>query len=357
MSDYTQITDFSDKDGRTTGDPEKIILGADFDGEFSAIQSAVSTKYDSGDIASAAQATAGLLDTVLMTPLQVDNVLSQNSAVVKSALSLADPAADRIFFWDDGAAAGSEAAWLTVGDGLEISATTLQLPASLAGAGLSLTAGVLAVDLTEAALATPAGADKILFADAGSADALSYATWTNMQADISITESQVSDLGTYLSSGDTAASLTITSLATSSITETLTSGITVASVVESQDGILITDNGNVEVMNWNDGGVHVETFAADDEIDDTMYSLYMLLTGGTGKTMTFNSATNAAHTGAVVLLGTRDTATLTLAVSGTSKFTSTLEQGGTTSRSIVAGGTAMAIHVGSDEWMLVGDIS
>ncbi len=51
-------------------------------------------------------------------------------------------------------------------------------------------------------------------------------------------------------------------------------------------------------MAWNNGGVHIETFTASDEIDDTMYGLFMLLTGTTGRTMTFNSATNAAHTGA-----------------------------------------------------------
>lgn len=46
MSNYTQTTDFSAKDALTAGDPNKIILGADFDTEFGAIQTAVASKLD-----------------------------------------------------------------------------------------------------------------------------------------------------------------------------------------------------------------------------------------------------------------------------------------------------------------------
>ncbi len=56
MSDYTPVTDFSAKDSLSTGDPEKVITGADWDGETAAIQTAIATKYDSGDLTS--QATA-----------------------------------------------------------------------------------------------------------------------------------------------------------------------------------------------------------------------------------------------------------------------------------------------------------
>ncbi len=46
MSDYSQITDFSDKDALTTGDPEKVISGADMDGELAAISTAIASKID-----------------------------------------------------------------------------------------------------------------------------------------------------------------------------------------------------------------------------------------------------------------------------------------------------------------------
>ena len=46
MSNYTQVTNFTAKDNLTTGDPEKAISGADVDGEFSLISTAIATKFD-----------------------------------------------------------------------------------------------------------------------------------------------------------------------------------------------------------------------------------------------------------------------------------------------------------------------
>ena len=56
MSDYTQITDFSVKDGLDSGNSEKLILGADFDAELSAIAAAILSKFDSSNIASQGEA-------------------------------------------------------------------------------------------------------------------------------------------------------------------------------------------------------------------------------------------------------------------------------------------------------------
>lgn len=55
MSDYSQTTDFSAKDSLTTGDPEKVILGADVDVELSAISTAIASKLN----------TSGLLTAIL----------------------------------------------------------------------------------------------------------------------------------------------------------------------------------------------------------------------------------------------------------------------------------------------------
>ena len=46
MSNYTQTTDFSAKDALASGDPNKVILGADLDTEFGALQTAVASKLD-----------------------------------------------------------------------------------------------------------------------------------------------------------------------------------------------------------------------------------------------------------------------------------------------------------------------
>lgn len=49
MSNYAQLTNFTAKDALTTGDPSKIVKGADIDAELSAISTAIATKYDSSN--------------------------------------------------------------------------------------------------------------------------------------------------------------------------------------------------------------------------------------------------------------------------------------------------------------------
>lgn len=46
MSNYTQQTDFSAKDNLSSGDPNKRISGAEWDAEYSAISTAISSKVD-----------------------------------------------------------------------------------------------------------------------------------------------------------------------------------------------------------------------------------------------------------------------------------------------------------------------
>jgi hypothetical protein len=47
MANYTRVENFTVKDSLDTGDPEKIITGADVDSEFNAIATAIGTKQDS----------------------------------------------------------------------------------------------------------------------------------------------------------------------------------------------------------------------------------------------------------------------------------------------------------------------
>lgn len=76
MSDYTQINDYSAKDALTTGDPDKLILGADIDNELAAIATAITSKYDSSDLSTQAQAEAGTNNTSVMTPLRVAQAIA-----------------------------------------------------------------------------------------------------------------------------------------------------------------------------------------------------------------------------------------------------------------------------------------
>lgn len=46
MSNYTKATQFAPKDNLPQGDPNKIVLGAEIDAEFDAIEVAVNTKID-----------------------------------------------------------------------------------------------------------------------------------------------------------------------------------------------------------------------------------------------------------------------------------------------------------------------
>lgn len=61
MSNYTQITNFTAKDSLTTGDPNKKIVGAQFDAEFSAIASAITSKQDSGSSITESSITDGTI--------------------------------------------------------------------------------------------------------------------------------------------------------------------------------------------------------------------------------------------------------------------------------------------------------
>lgn len=75
MADYSQTTFFAPKDALITGDSNKLIRGSEVDPELLAISTAIATKYDSSDLSSNAQATAGTDNTTLMTPLRVSEAI------------------------------------------------------------------------------------------------------------------------------------------------------------------------------------------------------------------------------------------------------------------------------------------
>lgn len=179
MSDYSITTDFSVKDGLTTGDPEKIILGADFDVEFNAISTAITSKYDSTDIATQAQAEAETLDTVLMTPLKVANWADANDGLVGDLQAISGTAADGLFGWDQSGTAG---ALFTMGTGLAFNGTTVEIS-----------------HLGFEDLADP-GADRILFWDDAAPNALA---WLSLGNGLSISTTTLSWSASGISGHDT----------------------------------------------------------------------------------------------------------------------------------------------------------
>ena len=160
MSDYTQITDFSVKDGLSTGDPEKIILGSDIDDELGAIQTAIGTKYDSSDIASSAEAQAETSNAKLITPLRLANWADANGGFVGDIQAMSDPNADNLLGWDD---SGGTVVGYNPTNGLTTSGTALIIDPNAAGTGLSYSVGVFSVDYaTEATMTTGTATDEAI---------------------------------------------------------------------------------------------------------------------------------------------------------------------------------------------------
>ncbi|NRA49253.1 MAG: hypothetical protein HRU12_08970 [Phaeodactylibacter sp.] len=65
MADYNPTTDFSVKDGLPQGNPEKAILGSDFDDEFDNISTAVNSKANSANPTFTGTATFATIDTTV----------------------------------------------------------------------------------------------------------------------------------------------------------------------------------------------------------------------------------------------------------------------------------------------------
>ena len=158
MTDYTRqlsggSTHFGDKDELSSGDPEKVIVGTQFDTEFNAIVTHSATKYDVTDLASAAQAADGLLNTVLMTPLRTENWAdtwkAENAGIIGDLHALADPGADSVLAWNDTTNAGVA---LTMSAAFEIDTGAFELADAVAGDGIDIAAQVLSLtDITAGA--------------------------------------------------------------------------------------------------------------------------------------------------------------------------------------------------------------
>jgi hypothetical protein len=58
MANYTKTTNFTAKDALTSGDPAKVIKGAEFDVEFNNLQTAVNSKANTNNAALTGTTTA-----------------------------------------------------------------------------------------------------------------------------------------------------------------------------------------------------------------------------------------------------------------------------------------------------------
>lgn len=62
MSNYTKATNFASKDSLASGNPLKIIKGAEIDAEYVAIQTAVNSKLDASVAALNSTITGGTIN-------------------------------------------------------------------------------------------------------------------------------------------------------------------------------------------------------------------------------------------------------------------------------------------------------
>ncbi len=87
MANYTKVTNFTAKDSLVSGNPAKVIKGVDFDTEFTAISTAISTKQDaftnSASVAAAVSDETGTGSLVFAnSPTLVTPALGTPSAAV-----------------------------------------------------------------------------------------------------------------------------------------------------------------------------------------------------------------------------------------------------------------------------------
>jgi len=149
MSDYVKTINFTAKDALASGESAKLIKGADFDAELSAVAAASTTKYDSDDIASVVEAKAASTNLKLMTPDRVDEWAGNEAAILQDLqlLTVAGfSAADHIFGWDT---SGGAAIGFTIGTGLVSDDTAINV---IGGDGITANADDIA--LTDQAATT-----------------------------------------------------------------------------------------------------------------------------------------------------------------------------------------------------------
>jgi len=348
MSDYARAggggaTHFTAKDALTTGDANKVIVGAQLDAEFNAILTAIADKID-GEYATQAQAEAGTSSTTTMSPLRTeqwaDTWKAENGGMLGDVHALADPGADTVLGWDDSASAAIgftlHASLLHAATELSVdhdAATNFVSDEHVAHAGVDIIAGT---GLTGGGTID---ASRTLNGVGGNGI-------TANANDIAITNQAVS---ATVPVGLTTGSLVWDS---SSITE-----LAGSSVSQSADGYLVDDAGVLKVVPYDQNAVLVKAGETTGTLAFADANTIMEFNGTATLTIPANASV-AFELGTIILLCV-DHATQVLTVTAGAGVTlnSIWHPGGTATASdtVVAGGTASLIKIATDEWMLNGN--
>jgi hypothetical protein len=341
MSDYARQNDgathWTDRDGRTTGDADKAVVGAHFDTEFNAILTAVNSKYDSTDIASQAQAEGETLNTKVMTPLAVSYWADNEAGAVGDIQDFTVAgfsAADAIFGWDDSAVA---AIGFTIGSGLATIAGSLEI----SHLGFE--------DLADPAVDALSGWD----------DTLGYFTWWTAADGCEFTNAA----GTF-GLVDVAASSTLPFSITagtfawdmSSLTE-----IGGADLTQAADGVVMSDAGVITVMPIDEMGWPVVSTDADENLQQADMSTIKVNASTAERTWTIRiDATDAGREIGAGIIIQNNGATDNLIIQAATGVTleTRYHAGGVDNASDVVrpGGSAVLYKTAADTWVMTGDI-
>ncbi len=337
MSDYTQITDFSAKDALPTGDSEKIILGADFDAEFAALATAISSKYDSGSIASEAQAEALALNTVLITPLRLDNVFKDNAGALSGLQALTDPGADTVYGWDDSAGAAIQ---FTAGSGILFSGTAITVDHDDA------TNFVANEHINHTSVSITAGDGLTGGGTIASTRTLDVGAGNGITVnanDVALANQSASSSNPiFRSSGSTGIDLSaLTNVEGNDLAAT--------------DEILVEDGGSPRAIQIQKLGMRVQSSQTTQTLAAADMNSIMVFTG----TATLTVPNSDLCIGApVVIKNTHATQEVTVdAASGATLDTTNHPGGAEDSDKVSAGGTALLYQTASGTWHLSGDIT
>ena len=322
MSDYSQITTFTTKDGLSTGDPEKIIAGADFDAEFGAISTAIASKYDSTDIASQVQAEGESSNSVLMTPLRVANWADANQGLVGDlqALSGLGAGGDKILGFDD---TTDTAIAFTIGNGLTTSGTTFRIGPTAAGNGLTESSGVLAV-----------GAGSGITVNAN---------------DVQLANQSATTTNPVAVSGGTI-SLDLTAL----------TAIESTAVSTGEDVFIIHEvGGNPKAIRFEDAGFRTRIAAGSQTLDDNDMMAIFECDGTRTITIPANATQDIANGVGAIFCNDNASTYITIQAATGVTLNSIFHPGGALAESdrVIPGGTAVLLHTEDNEWYLAGDIA
>jgi len=131
MSDYTKLTDFRVKDYLASGDPDKLVTGAELDAEFEAIEAAIASKTED-------------IETVVTVDLPAGSNTfsagfgSEVSTLTDGATVAIDADLSNVFYWNPTGASRTLSFPTNLKEGQEI---IVVIRNGVTGGGLTITYG------------------------------------------------------------------------------------------------------------------------------------------------------------------------------------------------------------------------